>query len=53
MTYYTIPPSHLSNYVRCFWVLEGGAGSYTHRSMADGCAEIVFHYKAVFDRAVK
>ncbi|MES2777309.1 MAG: helix-turn-helix domain-containing protein [Bacteroidota bacterium] len=49
MNYYTIPPpSQLSNYVRCFWVLEGG-GPYTHRSMADGCAEMVFHYKAVFD----
>ncbi|MEO5893968.1 MAG: DUF6597 domain-containing transcriptional factor [Ferruginibacter sp.] len=49
MRYYTIPsPPLLNNYIRCFWVLEGD-GPYIHRSMADGCAEMVFHYKSVFD----
>lgn len=50
MTYYTIPPpSSLSAYVRFFWVLKSDQ-PYCHRSMADGCAEMVFHYKGVFDK---
>src|ERR1700712_3052098 len=49
MNYYTYPPTaQLSNYIRCFWVLEGD-GPYIHRSMADGCAEMVFHHKGLFD----
>lgn len=49
MNYYTIAPSPaLSPYVRFFWVLESDA-PYCHRSMADGCAEMIFHYKGVFD----
>ena len=49
MTYYTIaPPVSLSAYVRFFWVLESDQ-PYCHRSMADGCSEMVFHYKGVFD----
>jgi AraC-like DNA-binding protein len=49
MTYYTIAPSSpLAAYVRFFWVLEGNE-PYCHRSMADGCAEMVFHYKGLFD----
>ncbi len=49
MTYYTIaPPLSLSAYVRFFWVLESNE-PYCHRSMADGCAEMVFHYKGIFD----
>jgi AraC-like DNA-binding protein len=49
MNYYTIPPpAGLSPYVRFFWVLEGNE-PYTHRSMADVCSELVFHYKGVFD----
>lgn len=49
MIYYTIPPPpSLSTYVRFFWVLESDQ-PYCHRSMADGCAEMVFHYKGVFD----
>lgn len=53
MTYFTIPthPS-LASYVRFFWVLEGNASDanpYVHRSMANGCAELVFHYKGRFD----
>jgi len=49
MTYYTIaPPSSLSAYVRFFWVLESDE-PYCHRAMADSCAEMVFHYKGLFD----
>ncbi|MEP7372902.1 MAG: AraC family transcriptional regulator [Chitinophagaceae bacterium] len=49
MNYYTIaPPSILSSCVRFFWVLESDE-PYCHRSMADGCAEMVFHYKGLFD----
>ena len=49
MNYYTIAPSPaLSPYVRFFWVLESDE-PYCHRSMADGCVEIIFHYKGSFD----
>jgi AraC-like DNA-binding protein len=53
MNYYTIPAKpNLSAYVRFFWVLEHdgvtAARPYTHRSMADGCCEMVFHYKGRF-----
>lgn len=53
MIYYKIPPpAALARYVRFFWVLEGNlsAGeSYIHRSVADGSAEMIFHYKGLFD----
>ena len=53
MRYYTIPPSaKLSRFVRCFWVFESDDSSYIHRSMADVCAEMVFHYKGRFDELV-
>ncbi|MEO7213668.1 helix-turn-helix transcriptional regulator [Mucilaginibacter sp.] len=53
MNYYTIPcKPNLSQYLRFFWVLEHDcvtpAQPYTHRSMADGCCELVFHYKGRF-----
>lgn len=49
MNYFTIaPPPILSPYVRFFWVLESDR-PYCHRSMADGCVEMVFHYKGSFD----
>ncbi len=49
ISYHTIPPpAILAPYVRYYWVLEG-AGAYTHRSMADGCAELLFHYHGVFN----
>jgi AraC-like DNA-binding protein len=55
MNYYTIPPSpQLAPYVRFFWVFESGekpAAPYVYRSMADGCAEILFHYRGVFEDA--
>lgn len=58
MTYYiTIPPpTHLSKYVRFYWVLESEASKekpYIHRSMADGCTELLFHYKGVFEEIKK
>lgn len=52
MKYFTIqPPRRLAEYVRYFWVLEGEASfqkPYVHRSMADGCAELIFHYHGIF-----
>jgi len=54
LNYYTVPPpAYLKPYVRCFWVFEHvmnpGGPPYIYRSIADGCAEIVFHYQAAFD----
>lgn len=50
MAYYTIaPPPHLKNYVRFYWVLESDLPYYIHRSMADVCPEMLFHYKGQFD----
>lgn len=53
MKYYTIaPPPRLAPYVRCFWVFEGEASAdrpYIYRGYADGCAEMVFHYRSDFD----
>lgn len=53
MNYYTIAcKPNLSAYVRFFWVLEydgvNPTRPYTHRAMADGCCEMVFHYKGRF-----
>jgi AraC-like DNA-binding protein len=50
--YFTIQPKPaISNYVRAFWILEGKNLNwpYTHRTTADGGAELFFHYKGVFD----
>ncbi|KIO78905.1 AraC family transcriptional regulator [Pedobacter lusitanus] len=56
MKYFTInPPEKLAAYVRFFWVLEGDAtleSPYIHRSMADGCAELLFHYQGIFDELI-
>ncbi len=52
VTYYTIPPpASLAAFVRMFWVyeIERGDEPYIYRSMADGCAEMVFHYHNTFD----
>ncbi|HZE85296.1 MAG TPA: helix-turn-helix transcriptional regulator [Puia sp.] len=53
ISYFSIPPKFtISRYVRSFWVLEGTVSDsepYTHRTMADGSAEIFFHYKGIFD----
>ena len=57
ISYYTIPPSAmLAPYVRFFWVLEGeipNGQTYTHRTMADGCVEMVFHYRGVFNELLE
>jgi len=51
--YYTIaPPPALAPYVRAFWIFEHDVepgSSYVYRAMADGCAELVFHYKGTFN----
>ncbi|WP_153801001.1 AraC family transcriptional regulator [Foetidibacter luteolus] len=55
MIYQTFaPPQILQPYVRYFWALElevGNGDSYTHRTMACGCPELVFHYKGAFEPA--
>lgn len=52
MKYYIISPSpSLARWVRFFWVFEGTLKDgipYIYRSMADGCAELLFHYKGEF-----
>ena len=56
MKYQTIPPStKLAQYVRCFWVYEGEASAaqpYVYRAYANGCAELVFHYRSTFDQFI-
>lgn len=45
------PPPQLARHVRMFWVFEHDVPEgepYVYRSMADGCAEMVFHYKGLF-----
>ncbi|WP_126249314.1 helix-turn-helix domain-containing protein [Chitinophaga rhizosphaerae] len=45
------PPPPLSGYVRMFWVFEHEVPpgeAYVYRSMADGCAELIFHYRNRF-----
>ena len=53
MTYQVIPPAaELRLFVRFFWTLESNtlpAIPYVYRSMADGCAEFIFHYQGGFD----
>jgi AraC-like DNA-binding protein len=53
VNYYTIQPSpRLAPYVRTFWVYEGEASEaepYIYRGYADGCTELVFHYRSPFD----
>jgi AraC-like DNA-binding protein len=46
------PPANLAPYVRFFWALEADVApgeEFVHRSMADGCVEMVFHYRSAFD----
>lgn len=54
MRYYTIPaPFSLAHIVQYFWVLEctlAPGQSYTHRSMASGCPEMIFHYRQGFNQ---
>lgn len=54
MAYYTLPPPALLRpFVRFFWVFEldgikASGSPYVYRSMADGCPEILFHYRGIF-----
>lgn len=51
MQYQTIEaPASLHPFVKCFWSFEGNqeGQSYVYRSLADGCAELIFHYKGLF-----
>jgi AraC-like DNA-binding protein len=54
MNYNTLqPPAHLVKYIRFFWTLECEVtpeSPYIHRCLADGCPELLFHYKGKFDR---
>jgi AraC-like DNA-binding protein len=56
MKYFAIQPKpSLARYVRCFWVYEGEASEaapYIYRGFADGCTELVFHYRGPFDRVL-
>jgi hypothetical protein len=56
MKYLTIPPSRkLAPYVRMFWVYEGEASAaqpYIYRGYADGCTEMVFHFRGVYDQLI-
>jgi AraC-like DNA-binding protein len=52
MNYQVFKPSEsLSKFVRFFWVLENDDNStpFIHRSIADGSAELIFHYKGAFE----
>ena len=53
MNYQTIAPSlRLAPFVRTFWVYEGEASEtkpYVYRGYADGCTELIFHYRGPFD----
>jgi AraC-like DNA-binding protein len=45
-----LPPAHLAEYVRYFWVAEGQdiSAPYHFSSVANGCAQLTFHYKGSF-----
>ncbi|KAA3440516.1 AraC family transcriptional regulator [Rufibacter hautae] len=44
------PPPHLAEYVRHFWIAEGQdiSAPYHFSSVANGCAQLTFHYKGSF-----
>lgn len=49
------PPPSLTSYVRFFWILEAEVmqgTDFVYRSMADGGAELLFHYYGVFDEVL-
>lgn len=53
MNYQVIPPPvKLAKYVRFFWTLES-CRRYIHRHTADGCVELLFHYKGTFNELTK
>ncbi|MXV52376.1 helix-turn-helix domain-containing protein [Pedobacter sp. HMF7647] len=50
------PPVELASIIRYFWVLEGSVDKgqrYVHRTLADCCPEMVFHYKGLFDDLIE
>ena len=53
MNFYTIKPTKkLAEFVRYFWVFEGDASEakpYIHRTFANVCPELLFHYEGVFE----
>ena len=53
MNFYTIKPTKkLADLVRYFWVFEGNASEakpYVHRTFANVCPELLFHYEGVFE----
>jgi methylphosphotriester-DNA--protein-cysteine methyltransferase len=55
--YHTLPPPPaLKDVVRFYWVFEIdgiGAEPYVYRSMADGCAELVFHCRGAFSEVTR
>ncbi|NIJ51612.1 helix-turn-helix domain-containing protein [Dyadobacter arcticus] len=57
MKYFTFkPPPVLASFVRYYWALEHDVSAelpYVHRTMADGCAEMIFHYKGRFDEVIE
>jgi hypothetical protein len=48
------PPNALRGYVLAYWTLESGhrGSPYTHRTVADCCPELVFHYSGRFDELI-
>ena len=47
-----LPAPALRPWVRCYWGLSGDASArdpFVHRTVADGCVEIVFHVRERFD----
>lgn len=53
MNYQTFKPkAGLAHLVRFFWILEG-KGPYTHFSLPDACAELIFHVKGKFNEPGK
>jgi AraC-like DNA-binding protein len=52
MGYHVIkPPEHLAEYIRFFWVLESDV-PYQHHAVADGHAEMIFHYSGTFTEVI-
>lgn len=47
------PSPILKSYVRFFWTLESDHPEYIHRSMADTCPELLFHYNGQFDEILE
>src|SRR5688500_16949164 len=49
MMFHTYPaPANLTEYVRCFWVLESNEPAsfpFVHRATAECCPELIFYYK--------